>query len=95
MNLNEMKNRMEEIKGWGIEGNAIIKEFEFKDFKETMVLVNKIAEISEKLGHHPSMLVDYSRLRVTLITHGEKTITDKDFELAKEIDKLAGDKLLT
>ena len=88
MNLNDIGKRMSELKEWGLEGNAIMKEFEFPDFKEAMIFVNNVALLAEKAVHHPVIIIDYNKVRITLTTHSEKAITEKDFELAKEIDRL-------
>lgn len=89
MNLADMQRIMKEVDGWGLEGmNAITKEFVFKDFKESMVFVNKVAEIAETHNHHPSVMIDYNAVRLTLTTHDAHSLTDKDFNVAKEIDKI-------
>lgn len=74
---------------WIEEDMLLVREFVFKNFKSAIDFVNKIAKISEKFGHHPNILVyDYNKVRVTLTTHSEGKITEKDRELAREIDKL-------
>ena len=79
---------MSELKGWALEGSAIMKEFSFVDFKASIEFLNKIAEIAEKHNHHPEMIINYGNVRLILTTHEKKGLTEKDFELAKEIDTL-------
>lgn len=75
------------IKGWVQNKNlSITKEFKFKDFKEAIAFVNKIAEIAESEGHHPDICVFYNKVKLTLFTHSAKGLTEKDFILAAKID---------
>ncbi len=52
--------------------------------------VNRIAQAAEKAGHHPDITINYNVVSIALSTHSEGGVTEKDFELAKEIDGLAG-----
>ncbi len=88
MNLARINERMSHLNDWAIDGGALVKDFEFANFKESLDFVNKVGEISERLGHHPDVLISYNLVRLTLITHSEKSLGDKDFEVAEEIDKL-------
>lgn len=88
LNLARIQAFMREIKEWSLESNAIVKEFRFADFKSSMEFADKVAEISERMNHHPSILIEYGLVRLTITTHSEKGLTEKDFELAKEIDLL-------
>lgn len=88
MNLGELSEKMKSLNNWGLEGNAIQKEIEFKDFKEAIGFVDKVAEAAEKHQHHPDILINYNRVRLILTTHDAKGLTDKDFEVAQEIDKI-------
>ena len=51
--------------------------------------VNRIAEAAEKAGHHPDIAVNYNLVTLSLSTHSEGGVTERDFQLAKEIDGLA------
>ena len=84
----EIQSKMSKLRNWALEGDSIVKDKQFKDFKETMEFVNRVAEIAEKHNHHPALLINYNNLRVTLTTHSAKGLTKKDFEVAEEIDKL-------
>jgi 4a-hydroxytetrahydrobiopterin dehydratase len=74
---------------WKEEGILLVKDFEFKDFSKAVDFVNKIAKVAEKADHHPNILIhSYNKVRITLTTHSENKITEKDRKLAKEIDKI-------
>ncbi|MBS3084449.1 4a-hydroxytetrahydrobiopterin dehydratase [Candidatus Pacearchaeota archaeon] len=74
---------------WKEEDMLLVKEFKFKDFLGAIEFVNKVAKLAERINHHPNILIhSYNLVRITLTTHSENKITKKDYEMAKEIDKL-------
>lgn len=66
----------------------LAKEFVFKDFKEAMVFVNKVADIAEAEGHHPDIAISYKRVTLTLWTHAIGGLSENDFIVAAKIDTL-------
>lgn len=88
MNLGDIQKKMEKLKDWALEGSSIIKDVTFNDFKQALEYVNKVGEVAEKNNHHPSVVLDYNFVHLTLTTHSEHTLTDKDFIVAEEIDKI-------
>ena len=47
-----------------------------------------MADIADRLDHHPELLSIYTIIRIRLSTHDASGLTHKDFELAAEIDSL-------
>ncbi len=88
MNLGEIQKKMEVLKDWALEGSSIVKDHTFTDYKQALEFVNKVGEVAEKHNHHPSIILDYTFVHLTLTTHSEHTLTDKDFLVAEEIDKI-------
>lgn len=75
---------------WVLDKKKISRNFEFKDFKEAVDFINKVAEIAESEGHHPDMrLHSYKKVDIDLSTHAIDGLSDNDFILAAKIDKLA------
>ena len=73
---------------WVIKGEILKCEFKFQDYLTTMKFVNAVAKLANSKNHHPTMIFGFDKVQVQLTTHdrGNK-ITQKDFELAKAIDK--------
>ncbi|MEX0999117.1 MAG: 4a-hydroxytetrahydrobiopterin dehydratase [Thermodesulfobacteriota bacterium] len=84
---NEINEGLFGLEGWGQEGNQIVKQFKFKNFVESMGFVTKVAILAERVDHHPDILIEYSKVTITLSTHSEGGLTEKDFNLASEIQK--------
>jgi 4a-hydroxytetrahydrobiopterin dehydratase len=75
---------------WSREGDAIVREFKLADFAAAIAFVNRVAELAERANHHPDILVHgWNRVRLTLSTHSAGGLTEADFSLASEIDRLA------
>ncbi len=89
LTLKEIQDLMIELKDWSLESSSIIKDFSFNNFKEALDFVNKVGEIAEKQGHHPDILINYDLVRLSLTTHSEKGLTKKDFDVAKDVDKIS------
>ncbi len=74
---------------WQTIENKLYKKFTFKDFNEAMAFMNRVAEIAERRNHHPTMKNTWNTVEFWLSTHDAgDTVTDKDQELAKQIDEL-------
>lgn len=74
---------------WEESNNKLRKEFKFKDFIEAAAFITKVSIVSEKNNHHPEIYNIYNKVIINLCTHDkENQITSKDYNLAKEIDKI-------
>jgi len=78
-------------KNWEKEENFLIRTFKFEDFVQAVDFVNKIVPIAEEHAHHPDVeIFSYKKVKVKLTTHDEGSkITDKDINLAKEINNIS------
>jgi 4a-hydroxytetrahydrobiopterin dehydratase len=52
-----------------------------------MAFVNQVADFAEQADHHPDILINYRKVTLTLSTHSEGGLTQKDFDLAEKIEK--------
>ena len=85
----EIRTRMQTInEDWVLKGKFIHRELVFKDFIEAFSFMNKVAFLAEKSNHHPNWKNVYNKVNIALNTHEADGLTEKDFNLAQEIDKL-------
>lgn len=82
----EIRQRLDEIRGWTREGDSIRKTYTLDSFAESIAFVNRIAELAERANHHPDIDIRYDRVGCTLSTHSDGGLTDKDFALARQLD---------
>ncbi|NOS71163.1 MAG: 4a-hydroxytetrahydrobiopterin dehydratase [Verrucomicrobia bacterium] len=71
-----------------VSGPAITRTFEFKDFVAAIRFVTRVAKLAEKAWHHPDIDIRWNKVTLTLATHSEGGLTEKDFNLAKQFDRL-------
>jgi 4a-hydroxytetrahydrobiopterin dehydratase len=88
-------NRISELStlsGWQDMDNrdAITKKFVFADFNTAFGWMTQVALVAEKMDHHPEWFNIYKTVEVTLATHDAHGVTNKDIELARHMDRLAG-----
>ena len=77
---------------WQEKNNTLYKKFTFSNFIDAFSFMTKVAIIAEKMNHHPNWSNVYNTVEISLNTHDAGDIvTEKDYELAKAIDGLAGE----
>lgn len=73
---------------WEINEGKLICQLNFTDFKMAMKFMNQVAEIAERMNHHPDWSNSYNKVQIQLFSHDENSLTEKDLKLAKAIDQL-------
>jgi len=77
-----------ELPHWYFEDGWIRRKYKTSGWKSTLMVVNTIGHLAEAAWHHPDLTVSYAFVIVKLVTHTAKGVTDKDFLLAKKIEKV-------
>ncbi|HET7290026.1 MAG TPA: 4a-hydroxytetrahydrobiopterin dehydratase [Thermodesulfobacteriota bacterium] len=84
----EIEDGLRGLNGWERKGSEIVRVFKNKSFVDSVGFVNKVSILAEKADHHPDILIQYKNVTLTLSTHSKGGLTEKDFNLAREIDAL-------
>lgn len=86
----EIDQRLAGVGDWRRDGDgSIAREWQLADFAAAIAFVNRVAAVAEAANHHPDILVHgWNKVRLTLSTHSEGGVTDADFQLAVQIDRL-------
>ena len=84
----EIEQRLAGLAGWERAGQGIRKRYKFRSFPEAIAFVTRVAFLAEAANHHPDITVNYNRVTLALITHSKNALTEKDFNLATQIEKL-------
>ena len=85
----EIESRLAQLPGWTRAGQGIRKRYKFRTFPEAVAFVTRVAFLSEAANHHPDITINYNRVTLALITHSENALTEKDFGLAAQIERLS------
>jgi len=51
--------------------------------------VNAVAALAEQAWHHPDIDIRWNKVTLTLTTHDAGGLTQKDFDLARQLDQLS------
>jgi len=57
-------------------------------FLKGIDFVNQVAKKAQKMNHHPDIDIRFDQVTLTLTTHDEGGITEKDFSLARQCDEV-------
>lgn len=72
---------------WERDGDAIVRDLEFDDFKAAIAYVNRVADAAEAANHHPDIAVHgWNKVRLTLSTHSVGGLTQADLDMARTLD---------
>lgn len=91
LDINQATEALGLLDGWQLEkgGLAITRRFVFADFSAAFGFMTRVALAAEKMDHHPEWSNVYNRVEIRLTTHDAGGLTDRDFELAKKMNRLA------
>jgi len=64
------------------------RNFRFRNFKSALAFTNRVGEIAELEGHHPSILTVWGGVTVSWWTHKIKGLHRNDFIMAARTDRL-------
>lgn len=76
------------VMSWRTDNRKVWKDFKFRNFIATMGFVNQVALLAQEEGHHPDLIVSFSRVRIELWTHAINGLSENDFIMAAKIDDL-------
>lgn len=83
-----IQTALTQMPGWSVVDGMLRKTYQFSTFPDGIAFVNRVADLAEEMGHHPDIDIRYSTIIVSLSTHDEGGITEKDTTLAQRIDGL-------
>ena len=93
----EIDEKIKDFPGWIYKSkeNKISKEFKFKKFNDCVNFIIKLAPFCNSIDHHPDIHIYYTKIVFDLqrFSVGGK-VTERDFKVAAEIEKLYEDESL-
>ena len=92
--ISEIHKYQKKVDGWDIIKNEkkifyLYKKYEFKNFLESQIFINRVSAISEKEGHHPDISFGWGYAEIKISTHAIEGLSENDFILAAKIDQIA------
>jgi 4a-hydroxytetrahydrobiopterin dehydratase len=84
----EIKLHLQAVPDWSKRAQTIFRTFKFEGFLKGIDFVDRIAAKAQKMNHHPDIDLRFDQVTLTLSTHDEGGITEKDFSLARQCDEV-------
>ncbi|SDW09722.1 4a-hydroxytetrahydrobiopterin dehydratase [Marininema mesophilum] len=82
----EITLRLQNLPGWHEKEGKLTKQFRFQTYMEGVDFVNRVADLSEEVQHHPDVLLTYRQVELQLTTHDQGGITEKDFAWIQHLE---------
>ena len=86
----EIRRALESLSGWERQGDEIARTVRFPEFMDGIHFIGRVAEMAEAADHHPDIDIRYRNVRFALTTHDQGGLTEKDVQLASEINQALG-----
>jgi 4a-hydroxytetrahydrobiopterin dehydratase len=67
------------------------RSFRFPDFRAALDFTQRVGELAEAEGHHPTLVTSWGRVKVTWWTHAIRGLHRNDAVMAAKTDGLYGD----
>lgn len=87
----EIEDYLPQVPEWKLEKQngsySLEQSFRFPDFSAALEFTNRIGKLSEKEGHHPSILTEWGRVSVRWWTHKIRGLHRNDFIMAAKSEK--------
>ena len=85
----EVQARLPSLPGWTLKDEKLHREYQFANFVEAFGFMASVALVAEAKNHHPEWFNVWNKVIVDLTTHDAGGISQRDFSLAEEMEKLA------
>lgn len=89
LNETQIQERLAKAEGWQLnEAGEITKTYVFSGFPQSLMFATAVGVLAEAAQHHPDITIKWNKVTLALTTHDAGGLTDKDFDLARQIDGL-------
>jgi 4a-hydroxytetrahydrobiopterin dehydratase len=88
----EIAGRLPAAQGWDRLGDMLVRSWHFPSSRRALAFVTDVVDLAERTDHHPDIVLSYRTVRLELSTHAVGGITDADFSLLAEIDRIPSDR---
>jgi 4a-hydroxytetrahydrobiopterin dehydratase len=86
----EIQRALGTLPGWSRRADVLTKTFTWPTFSQGIAFVTRVAKAADAMNHHPDIDIRYTKVTCALSTHDAGGITERDLELAREIEQVVG-----
>jgi 4a-hydroxytetrahydrobiopterin dehydratase len=89
--IDDLKQALKRLPDWHLakDREAIQRKFTFVDFDAAFAFMTRCALLAAQMDHHPEWFNVYNKVDVTLATHDDNGVSQKDIDLATAMDGYA------
>ena len=84
----DIDQKLAGLNQWSLKEGKIYRRFIVENFIEAVGFMSRVALLSEAMDHHPEWSNVYNRVEIFLKTHDVDGISERDFNLASNINNL-------
>jgi 4a-hydroxytetrahydrobiopterin dehydratase len=88
LSIQDVQLELENLPEWHLDKDAIRRDWEFNDFSEALIFINRVGSLAEKYDHHPEIFNVYNKVSLRFYTHFVGGLTKKDFAIARDINEI-------
>ena len=82
--------QLERLQGWALDGNSLVKTYEFASFADVIAFTTRVAFYCEELEHYPTWENYYTVLKVRIGEPDQYEVHGRDIQLAKRMEMANG-----
>lgn len=84
----ELQETLQKLPEWTLVKGKLELSRKFESFQAAIRFVNQVADLAEAANHHPDIDIRWATVKLGLMTHSQKALTEKDIDLARKISSL-------
>ena len=82
-----------QLPDWAVEVvagvNQLVRTYTFKNFVQAMEFSRAVGELAEEYGHHPALLTEWGKVKVSWWTHKIHGLHENDVIMAAKTEQLS------
>ena len=88
----EVQAALAQLPEWKVEVvaevNQLLRDYRFKNFVQALAFTQAVGELAEEYGHHPALLTEWGRVKVSWWTHKIHGLHENDVIMAAKTEQL-------
>ena len=84
----QIESELVSLDNWQFLTDEICAQLTFDTFEDAYDFVKKVCDLAIRVNHHPTFFWSYHQLTLTLATHDQGGITEKDIAFARLVDQI-------
>jgi 4a-hydroxytetrahydrobiopterin dehydratase len=89
LSVTEIGKRAARLAGWVVKKGSLHRELTFESFAQAFGFMTSVAIVAQAMDHHPDWSNSYRRVTIELKSHDINALSERDFDLAEQINELA------